>query len=715
MSERSVAPRRAFPVVRKLSACLFVVSSFCLAPSGLWLVGSAQATEPVYACGLGDALGAQNIFTAYSTFGINYFNFCGDGAQDGMGLYQDGVNSENPGQVASWYTTAPPGLVITNAVGVMSVGSKDVGTGYEAYFYWTGGIPQRVTSANGGFGWAIPNAPTFGFLLECNPSGTTCPPDGGPPHHVPAASIEVYDVQLTVAETVNPSVTALGGNNLWYKGASGYVRGGGWSVAYSSSAPSGIAGMGASEDGQPISDPTAPAPGCNPNHTEYQQCPGTQTWSPTIALSGNGPQPLTLAAQSAAGNNSSPTETIHVDSTPVAVSLSGPTQASSSAGTQYVTATATNGPSGLGAIDCAVDGGPAQSYKTSPASIPVSGLGNHSVSCTATNQSYDSAGAPATSGAPVTWGLDIQQPSAMVATFSKIKGVKCGKVREREKIPAHWVKVRRHGKLVSVKRRARTIVRKVTRCHAQMVVKKVCHAGHCTKRRVPVLPHTVQLSKLRVGYGKNAAVSGWLLASNGDALAGQPVSIMTTPDNGSNAFTQTATATTGPYGTWTAELPPGPGRLVEAVYGGTSTIASTTSGELQLVVPAKVKLLSVSPSRVAWGHTVRITGQLLGGYLPAGGVNVRLRYGFGRARGTYGVHEYVTGNGRFSTTYTFGAGYPGVHRRYWFAIASLPSGNYPYAPATSGRKYVTVGGHLHAARTHHHKSKHHKRKKHRRK
>jgi hypothetical protein len=78
--------------------------------------------------------------------------------------------------------------------------------------------------------------------------------------------------------------------------------------------------------------------------------------------------------------------------------------------------------------------------------------------------------------------------------------------------------------------------------------------------------------------------------------------------------------------------------------------------------------------------------------------------------GTYGVHEYVTGDGRFSTTYTFGAGYPGVHRRYWFAIASLPSGNYPYAPAASGRKYVTVGGHPHAARTHHHKRKKHRRK-----
>ena len=59
---------------------------------------------------------------------------------------------------------------------------------------------------------------------------------------------------------------------------------------------------------------------------------------------------------------------------------------------------------------------------------------------------------------------------------------------------------------------------------------------------------------------------------------------------------------------------------------------------------------------MAWGGTVRITGQLVGGYLPAGGALVRLRIGQGSSYQTYGVQEHVTGNGRFSTTYTFGAG-----------------------------------------------------------
>jgi hypothetical protein len=97
-------------------------------------------------------------------------------------------------------------------------------------------------------------------------------------------------------------------------------------------------------------------------------------------------------------------------------------------------------------------------------------------------------------------------------------------------------------------------------------------------------------------------------------------------------------------------------------------------------------------ARQPWGGTIHIVGQLDGGYLPAGGALVRLRIGFGSAYTTYGVQEHVSGNGRFTTTYTFGEGDPNVHRAYWFQIASLPMGNYPFAPASSDRRTVLVGG-----------------------
>jgi hypothetical protein len=116
-------------------------------------------------------------------------------------------------------------------------------------------------------------------------------------------------------------------------------------------------------------------------------------------------------------------------------------------------------------------------------------------------------------------------------------------------------------------------------------------------------------------------------------------------------------------------------------------------------VPAEVKLLSVWPRTVAWGGTVRLVGQLVGGYLPPGGALVRLRIGQGAAVTTYGVREHVAGNGRFATTYTFGIGDPAMYRSFWFQIASLPMGDYPYGPGASRRVSVLVGGHP----VHHHR------------
>ena len=157
------------------------------------------------------------------------------------------------------------------------------------------------------------------------------------------------------------------------------------------------------------------------------------------------------------------------------------------------------------------------------------------------------------------------------------------------------------------------------------------------------------------------------------------------------AFSQVAVATTAPDGSWTATLPAGPSRLIRAVTDGTATILPS-SGQVTTIVPARIRLLKVWPRHVAWGGTVHLVGRLLGGYLPPDGALVRLRIGYGSTYNTYGVQEHVRGNGRFSTVASFGPGDPTVYRTYWFQIASLPMGNYPYAPAASQRVTVIVGG-----------------------
>jgi hypothetical protein len=83
-----------------------------------------------------------------------------------------------------------------------------------------------------------------------------------------------------------------------------------------------------------------------------------------------------------------------------------------------------------------------------------------------------------------------------------------------------------------------------------------------------------------------------------------------------------------------------------------------------------------------------------------------LRIGYKKTyKTTYGVHEHVSGSGQFRTSYTFGVSPASIHRRYWFQIASLPSGNYPYTPSASNRVYVDVGGHPPAPRHHKHKKR----------
>ena len=76
------------------------------------------------------------------------------------------------------------------------------------------------------------------------------------------------------------------------------------------------------------------------------------------------------------------------------ISLSGPVDAPSTAGTQYVTATAGGSPSGI--ADIVVHASTVGRRRRTPArraQVPVSGIGTHTVSCYAQDNAVDPAGA----------------------------------------------------------------------------------------------------------------------------------------------------------------------------------------------------------------------------------------------------------------------------------------------------------------------------------
>ena len=625
---------------------------------------------------------------------------------NGFALYSSGTSTR--GTRAQWQASAPSGLAIVGAStnSMVSAGLNSAGGDFGGGFYWSGGgATSHDSETRAGFGPFFSSY--FGFQLVCGVSKCTQP-----------AQLDIGAISLYVRETSGPSLVAPTG--LWP--TSGWVRGT-WPVFAWGNSPSGLCSLSASLNGELINTTTSAR-----DVSSWHQCAAPPI-SQAVDTSryGQGAVPLTLTTGDAAGVPASVSKTVYIDNSTPTVSLAGPVEASSTAGTQYVVATAGGSPSGIAEIVCSVDGAPGQGYSGATARVPVSGIGPHTVRCFAQNNAVDAAGTHGVS-TTATWSLKIGQPTVVGIAFEKLVGLRCHRARVRVKIPGHWITVRRHGKRVKIRTRSRTRVARVERCHPRTVRRRtvvfvrVRRRGHLVKVkririvRVVVPPRIIKRTSRRVAFRRSTTVDGWLGTSAGTAIADHTVRVLTAPENGSGQFTQAAVVTTAANGTWAATLPPGPSRVVEAVYDGDPTTESGSSGQVQVIVPAKAKLLSVSPRRVAWGGIVRITGRLLGGYLPVGGALVRLRIGQGRTFQTYGVQEHVTGNGRFTTTYQFGAGDPAFHRSFWFQVATLPMGDYPYAPAASGRRSVLVGGHPRppaAARHPHHKRKHHGAKPHR--
>lgn len=676
---------------------------------GSWTPGSG---------GTGGALGVAR--SGASNSGVSTPYQCpGPGSSaNGMEVFGGGSNVPAGGR-AYWEIDAPSGLVIvgvhTEGSGMISYG-VDSGMGWGGGFYWQGGGAQTY---QGQIGYSSPPlfSSYFGWQIICGWS--TCNGVNKP------GEISILGLEIEAAEGSGPTVSVTPGS---LGAASGWVRGT-WPIAFSADGPTGACQLSASLGGasvsQPLNEPQS--------QVTWHQCPAgsfSQGFN-TAAVASGAAVPLVMWARDAgydygAGHYLSGTATsyVNIDNYPVGVSLSGPTDAPSTAGTQYVTATGSAGPSGVSGVGCSVDGAPYQWYPQASVQVPVAGVGVHRVTCYSANNARDASGNVATS-APQTWTLSIRQPTVSGIGFAKlVDSLLCRRVTERVKVPAGWVTIRRHHRRVRVRRRPRTKLERVTRCHPRIVRrriavwttvnrhgKKVRVKRHKTIRVVE-LPHVVMHSSKWVGHGRRTTVSGWLGMPDGTAVGGQVVYVLTAADNGLGHFRQAAVATTAANGSWSARLHAGPSRLVEAYYPGAPTLEPSLSTQVHVVVPAKVKLLSIFPPRVPWGGTVRIVGRLEGGYLPPGGALVRLRIGYGSARTTYGVQEHVTGNGRFSTTYTFGLGDPSIFRSYWFQIASLPMGDYPWEPSDSGKRSVLVGGHPTIPRPHHHRR--HRARKHKR-
>lgn len=216
-----------------------------------------------------NAFQARGDFTIFSVF---------DDCQSGRGLAITGglpQPSVPSGHNAFWVTTAPPGITITSAwtqngdvygtaSGGLVIGDfwKDNSTGSYGGSQLAAGQRWFNTGVEG-----TPNinSSIYGMQIVCTRS-STC--DG-------SAILNVTGIELAGVENQGPSLTALGGNNLWYQ-ASHWVHNdngdGGFPIALASSDPSSVCNMWATLNNHPIQGPVA-----TPNTTVWHQCP--QTWT----------------------------------------------------------------------------------------------------------------------------------------------------------------------------------------------------------------------------------------------------------------------------------------------------------------------------------------------------------------------------------------------------------------------------------------------------
>ena len=629
-------------------------------PPAAFGAGSLTVTT----CGAG-------VFAHASSFGINTTMNCPPVANPPTGVsILTGPNKVPAGRRATWLATAPAGLSIVGVSippnDMYSNGVND-GKGWGGGFYWAGGGAQ--THDNEPTYTSPPlNSSYFGFQIVCGAS--TC--DGS----VNPAQLTVESVNLQATESQGPTLAASGG--LWR--SVGWVRGN-WPLIFSGDSPSGVCAFNAVLNTSALTGPTSPQ-----NPATWHQC-AAPAFAQTISTGayGQGAVPLTLAGVDAAGVPGALSRTIDIDNTPPSIALSGPTDAPTTAGVQDITATATAGPSGIAGTSCSLDGAPAQWHSGALATMPVQGLGVHTVTCSSANNARDGSGRPGWS-APVSWRLSIRQPSISSISFSRlVDALRCARTRTRVRIPAHWVTVTVSGQRVRVKLPAQTRTLALVHCHPRYVTVRVRIGGQWRTVRVPLLPHTARASTKRVPFGASTTVSGWLGTDQGVALGHQPVRILTAPDNGQQAFRQVAAATTAANGSWTVRLPAGPSRIVDAVYDGSQTV-EPSSGQARVSTPASLSL-DVQPRHTHWGGRIVLSGRLAGGYLPGAGETVILSVHFGGRPHDF-AHVTALGDGRFRYVYTF---LPGTGTAaYPFSAETVRESDYPYTPSMSSQVTVDV-------------------------
>ena len=154
---------------------------------------------------------------------------------------------------------------------------------------------------------------------------------------------------------------------------------------------------------------------------------------------------------------------------------------------------------------------------------------------------------------------------------------------------------------------------------------------------------------------------------------------------GSAAVTQITSTTTSANGSWSLKASSGASRLLQVAFYS-HTLDTLPASLLNFHENVQGVVSMHAPHRVRLGRAVTFTGQLAGGYVPAGGESVQMEIFYGKRWRTIEVLP-TNSKGRWSYRYVFTLG---AGTSYQFRAVTVPNGTYPYTISHSKPVHVMV-------------------------
>ncbi len=191
------------------------------------------------------------------------------------------------------------------------------------------------------------------------------------------------------------------------------------------------------------------------------------------------------------------------------------------------------------------------------------------------------------------------------------------------------------------------------------------------------VPHTN--GRLRLAYGQHASVRGLLQTADGEPIAGAHISVSEQPSGWPSH--PAGSVTTDLQGHFTYQIAPGPSRTITFGFPGTSTLRSATAAT-SVLVAGKATIAASNTARA--GQALRLSGNILGSYIPPRGTLIQLQYrvvGYPEGWVPFDVLVHARRNGAWSTTVRLRQDAAGLTYEIRGVIAA--QSGWPYTQATT--------------------------------